>query len=188
MKSVHVVGYALFGCVTVGITLVAVRRDHFPPRVAHAATPQPSRGCDNSSITGGYGFYRSGWTGLPVASSPAQPVIAVGYALYDGKGLVTIHMVTSSNGKRIAGGWGSTMNDSGSSMSYSVFPDCRFELRNRDQISRGQTVLGTHRADGVILDQGKGLYALSGDTTAAFLIVATKGDFPQSFRQTPPSK
>ncbi len=124
-------------------------------------TMHADEGCSVATLSGSYGFYRQGITG--VATSNANALAAVGVTTFDGAGntVAPAHQVISKNGVI------SDFNQAaGSGGFYQVNSDCTGQLLMPDGI--------TPVADFVIVDGGRGLYAMSLSGGNAVVEVARK--------------
>jgi hypothetical protein len=75
---------------------------------AFAADDHAQEGCSNATLSGSYGFYRTGFT-------PDGPLSAVGIVFYDGNGHSKVRQRISRNGH---------IQHVTSSYEYKVAPDC----------------------------------------------------------------
>ncbi len=136
-------------------TFSRAHRPSLVPRV-HA-----DEGCSVANLSGSYGFYRQGTTG--VATANANALAAVGITTFDGAGntVAPAHQAISKNGVI------SDFNQpAGIGGFYQVNSDCTGQLIAPDGV--------TPVADFVIVDGGKGLYALSLSPSNAVIEVARR--------------
>ncbi len=118
-------------------------------------------GCSVATLSGSYGFYRQGTTG--VATSSANALAAVGITTFDGAGntVAPAHQAISKNG--IISNFDQPAGVGGF---YQVNSDCTGRLIAPD----GATPI----ADFVIVDGGDGFYGLSLSTGNAVIEVARR--------------
>jgi hypothetical protein len=136
----------LMTTVLLGVSLFPERRSGIVPKV-HAQENEANRACTNASLSGPYGYYRTGTT-------PGGPVAAVGILTYDGKGFGTAQQTVSRNGV--------FHQDLGLAGSYRVNPDCTGTLFASDGV--------TPIAQIVLVNEGEEVFvlgALPGNTVYA---------------------
>lgn len=142
-------------------TLIFAGIDSRGGRPGLVAKVHGEEGCSVASLRGTYGFYRHGTTG--VATTMADELGAVGIFTADGAGNIVApgHQQTSKNG--IISDFNGGVGIGGT---YQVNPDCT-----------GQSFVqgaAAPFANFVIIDGGKGLYALSQTPSNAVIEVATR--------------
>lgn len=117
-------------------------------RLPDAQADNP-HGCSNATLTGSFGFYRTG-------NTPDGPLAAVGIIVFDGNGNQKGSQSISRNGDYSFG--------RAFFSQYKVAPDCTFKLLSD----------GAEFSRGVIVDEGKGFYFLSESGGNAVCGVGTK--------------
>lgn len=147
-----------FGVLFAGLTLTGLSRSGNRPSLV--SNVHSDNGCSVASVSGTYGFYRHGTTG--VATANANSLAAVGIISFDGSGNVVApgHQAISKDG---------TISDfnqpAGVGGSYQVNADC-----SGQEFSPAGALI----ADFVVVDGGKGLYLLSLSPGNAVVGVATR--------------
>jgi hypothetical protein len=121
--------------------------------------------CKNSTLKGTYGFYR---TGTHTAGAVVTNIAAAGFMVFDGTGGISAYQNASTSGVFVA-------NNQNPGF-YHVYKNCVFTLShvpytavNYDSIDLTQVT-----TVGVIVDEGKELYALSTEAGRAVLFIAKK--------------
>lgn len=109
--------------------------------------------CTNATLKGTFGYHRSGTNH---SGATVTDIAAVGFVTFDGKGGLTGSQHISRNG---------VFTEVASAGFYHVKPDCTFTLSDATN-----TVI----ANGVIVDKGKELYALSMTPGNAVILVGKK--------------
>ena len=110
--------------------LLGGRRSGIVPKV-HAQDNNGHRGCSNATLSGAYGFYRTGTTSV-------GPVAAVGIATFDGTGAVgTARQTIRRNGVTVS----DLFVDPPAEGPYEVDPDCAGRLLAPDGSVRGHFVI-----------------------------------------------
>ena len=119
--------------------------------------------CHNSTLKGKYGFYRTG-----TATAGGDHLAAAGFMVFDGMGKIEAYQNASLNGVYTA--------DSLTTGFYHVYPECVFTLSMApyQAIDYAHIELTHVKTVGVIVEDGKELYALATDPGRTVLFIAKK--------------
>jgi hypothetical protein len=121
--------------------------------------------CKNSTLKGTYGFYRTGTHTVP---GLVTNIAAAGFMVFDGTGGIKAYQNASTSGAFVA--------NNQSVGFYHVYPSCVFTLSMAPYIAPNYDEIDLTKVTtvGVIVDEGKELYALSTDSGRAVLFIAKK--------------
>lgn len=121
--------------------------------------------CNNSTLKGTYGFYR---TGTNTVNALVTNIAAAGFMVFDGTGHIKAYQNASTSGVFVA--------NNQSTGYYHVYPNCVFTLSHEPYAAGNYDSIDLTQVTtvGVIVDEGKELYALSTDAHRAVLFIAKK--------------
>jgi hypothetical protein len=124
--------------------------------------------CKNSTLKGRYGFYRTGTDTVAGTPPTVTNLAAAGFMVFDGTGGINAYQNASTSGVFVA--------NNQSTGFYHVYKNCVFTLSNAPYVAASDVNIDLTKVMtvGVIVDEGKELYALSTEPGRAVLFIAKK--------------
>ena len=122
--------------------------------------------CQNSTLRGTYGFHRSGT--ITPTGGPVSYLAAAGFMVFDGVGGIKAYQNASASGVYTANNLTTGF--------YHVYPNCVFTLSMAPYQAASDVDIDLTKVKtvGVIVDEGKELFALATDPGRTILFIAKK--------------